>query len=337
MPFRSRSQLGVCYNKAIKAGAQGKSSGWGCDKWLAETPNPSCLPYSEKYASKASARPKASPSGRCRTLTAKERVTGPVIEGARGGHYFMAAGVKVYIPKGHAELAYAKRTYGVAGAPKVKATKATEAKATKTIEAKATKATKTIKAKATKAKTTKAKATKTAKAKAQSFTDLFEAPAGPEVASQFKPGNGASLGGKRGKQGSVAKKKVWKIRFTPILFTDEMSQSSTGSTSLDKLVASRLAKDQTRIKDIPWDLNPVAVSYEPSKEGLGDVIVTVRPSKAMTASEVIVAVTEAIEIGPDTWMEGDITILSQAEAAKSPFFKSSKSPVEVTVAIDNVE
>jgi hypothetical protein len=38
----------------------------------------------------------------------------PIYRGSRGGYYFYTAGIKVYIPKGNRELAYAKKTYGYA-------------------------------------------------------------------------------------------------------------------------------------------------------------------------------------------------------------------------------
>lgn len=41
-----------------------------------------------------------------------EKIIGPVQQGPRGGHFFYAGGVKVYVPKGAAN--YAKRRYGSA-------------------------------------------------------------------------------------------------------------------------------------------------------------------------------------------------------------------------------
>lgn len=104
MPFSSRSQMSVCYKKQIAARSRGKETGWNCDVWLAETPDPACLPY----------RKGGHPKTKCRNLKPGEKMISPIYKGARGGYYFYTAGVKVYIPKGNKELAYAKKTYGFA-------------------------------------------------------------------------------------------------------------------------------------------------------------------------------------------------------------------------------
>ena len=43
MPFKSRSQAGVCYSKAKQDIKRGRSPGWDCDKWMNETKNWSTL------------------------------------------------------------------------------------------------------------------------------------------------------------------------------------------------------------------------------------------------------------------------------------------------------
>jgi hypothetical protein len=45
-------------------------------------------------------------------MYAGEKIIGPVHEGPRGGHYFIAGGFKVYVPKGDATLKYAVQKYG---------------------------------------------------------------------------------------------------------------------------------------------------------------------------------------------------------------------------------
>lgn len=91
MPFKSKRQLQTCFGQRLSAKAQGKSFSWDCDKWLEETPNPSCLPdiKDEKGSKKVS----------CRPMRKSEKIVGPIQQGARGGLYFMAGGVKVYVPK----------------------------------------------------------------------------------------------------------------------------------------------------------------------------------------------------------------------------------------------
>lgn len=89
MPFTSKAQLRTCYSLKAKAEAEGKTPAWNCDEWLKETPDASCLPER-----KGDERPKS-----CRNLRKDERVTGPVQVGPRGGKYFFAEGVKVYLPR----------------------------------------------------------------------------------------------------------------------------------------------------------------------------------------------------------------------------------------------
>jgi hypothetical protein len=72
--------------------------------WFRETPDPGCLPTLKGH-------PRPRP---CRKLRANEKIIGPVHQGPRGGYYFFVADVKVYVPKGHANIEYAKKKYGVA-------------------------------------------------------------------------------------------------------------------------------------------------------------------------------------------------------------------------------
>lgn len=91
MPFKSKRQLQTCFGRQLSAKAKGKKWNWDCQKFLSETPNPSCLPSMVGHE-------KPSPS-RCRPMRKFEKVVGPIMKGAKGGLYFMAGGVKVYVPK----------------------------------------------------------------------------------------------------------------------------------------------------------------------------------------------------------------------------------------------
>ncbi len=106
MPFTSKRQLATCYSRRISAKAAGKKWTWNCDEFLDHTQDPMCLP-----SVKGSSRP----TPKCRNLKKGEKVISPVYVGARGGVYFYVAGVKVYVPKGKINIAYAKKTYGYGG------------------------------------------------------------------------------------------------------------------------------------------------------------------------------------------------------------------------------
>ena len=97
MPFKSKRQLQTCFGKKLSAEAKGKKWSWNCEEWLRETPNPLCLPGMLGHSVKG-----------CRQLKSNEKIISPVYTGARGGHYFLAKGIKVYVPKDAIE--YAKRT-----------------------------------------------------------------------------------------------------------------------------------------------------------------------------------------------------------------------------------
>jgi hypothetical protein len=99
MPFKSKSQLGQCFSNEIKK--KGHTS-WNCEDWLSETPNPTCLPHRL-----GDPIPKS-----CRSLRKGEETVGPVYRGPRGGYYFFAKGVKVYIPKGQGNIKYAQEKWG---------------------------------------------------------------------------------------------------------------------------------------------------------------------------------------------------------------------------------
>lgn len=105
MPFKSRRQLSTCYSRQIAAKSAGKPWTWNCDEFLSHTQDPLCLPSLKGYK----------PKRKCRNLRPDEKVISPVYIGPKGGAYFYVADVKVYVPKGDANLRYAKQKYGVAG------------------------------------------------------------------------------------------------------------------------------------------------------------------------------------------------------------------------------
>jgi hypothetical protein len=84
MPFASRSQLRTCFFKKFT-----QNSPWDCIEFLNKTKNPLCLPE----------RVGGPRSSKCRPLRKGEEIIGPVMKGKKGGYFFMAKGVKIYIPK----------------------------------------------------------------------------------------------------------------------------------------------------------------------------------------------------------------------------------------------
>lgn len=89
MPFKSKRQLQTCFGKELSAKAKGKKSGWDCKKWLRETPSPQCLPSVEGRPRKCV---------KCRPMRKGESIISPIYKGTRGGLYFFAGCVKVYVP-----------------------------------------------------------------------------------------------------------------------------------------------------------------------------------------------------------------------------------------------
>jgi hypothetical protein len=101
MPFKSRSQLGVCYSRRTSlrdssSRDSSKRKSWNCDEWLDKTPSVCCLPYRKGDPVKT------------RCMKKGERIIGKVQTGERGGRYFtitekdkkgLICTVKVYLPK----------------------------------------------------------------------------------------------------------------------------------------------------------------------------------------------------------------------------------------------
>ena len=90
MPFTSQRQLQTCFGREAQMKSKGGVWKWDCKKWLAETPDPGCLPTVKG----------GEPKRACRKLRASEKVPSKVYQGPRGGRYFFVAGVKVYVPRG---------------------------------------------------------------------------------------------------------------------------------------------------------------------------------------------------------------------------------------------
>ncbi len=102
MPFKSKRQLQTCFGRQLTAEAKGKTWKWNCQEFLAKTPSPGCLPT--KKGSKVSSQ--------CRKLKVGEAIISPVYKGTRGGYYFYAGNVKVYVPHGNETLKLAIKKYG---------------------------------------------------------------------------------------------------------------------------------------------------------------------------------------------------------------------------------
>lgn len=100
MPFKSKRQLQTCFGRQLSAEAKGSKWSWNCEEWLKATPNPLCLPSLKGHKVKG-----------CRPLRTDEKIISPVYQGLRGGYYFLARGVKVYVPKD--AVTYAKKKFGV--------------------------------------------------------------------------------------------------------------------------------------------------------------------------------------------------------------------------------
>lgn len=92
MPFESQSQMRTCFGRYGR-----NSSKWNCDKWLAETPHPECLPEHKGGHSHCSLKTKA--KNKLRNSKKQEFNTEKVQTGPRGGKYFIKNGIKIYLPR----------------------------------------------------------------------------------------------------------------------------------------------------------------------------------------------------------------------------------------------
>lgn len=98
MPFASTRQLQTCYGRRLSALAKGERPKWNCDEFLRATPASRCLPTVKGK------------KGGCRQLRKGEKLVSPFYRGSRGGLYFYAGGVKVYVPAD--ARAYVVKKYG---------------------------------------------------------------------------------------------------------------------------------------------------------------------------------------------------------------------------------
>lgn len=104
------------------------------------------------------------------------------------------------------------------------------------------------------------------------------------------------------------KKSVKKIYLLPYLNDGHSEEKSitTGNAKKDALVKQRLLKDYTHVRDIFEELDTLGYHFD-GKHIIID-IKDDRPKKEIESE-----VKEIIELGPDTWMEGNIIILDEDE------------------------
>lgn len=100
-----------------------------------------------------------------------------------------------------------------------------------------------------------------------------------------------------------------KIYLLPYLNTGYVGKTlSTGNAKKDTLVKQRLLKDYTHVRDVfGEDLNTRGYHFDGKH-----IIIDIEDSRSKKAIEH--EVKQIIEMGPDTWMEGDIVILDEDEA-----------------------
>lgn len=102
----------------------------------------------------------------------------------------------------------------------------------------------------------------------------------------------------------------------------------TGNTDMDKLIEQRIKKDKTDIKRIFYDHKVLGMKYD----GGPFVYLKIQETKNGLDQNDLKKMQEDIEMGPDTWMEGNIEILTKEEANKTKKFKNSGG-VELGVGI----
>ncbi len=102
--FTSQRQLATCFSRQLIAESNNQKWNWDCLKNLKETQHPQCLPSLKGYPAK------------CRGLRVNEPILTPVYLGPKGGYFFLAKGLKVYVPK--QAIDYAKKRYGFGGEKK---------------------------------------------------------------------------------------------------------------------------------------------------------------------------------------------------------------------------
>ncbi len=105
MPFKSKSQMRLCYAVEKEANDQGYESSWDCDRWKNETKNVKKLP--ERVPKKRAARKKSSKkvAKKAAKKTTRKRVNPSNLPsgfylGPRGGIYFYGKNRrKIYVQR----------------------------------------------------------------------------------------------------------------------------------------------------------------------------------------------------------------------------------------------
>jgi hypothetical protein len=127
------------------------------------------------------------------------------------------------------------------------------------------------------------------------------------------------------------------VKLHPFLIQDGndfQDNISTGSKKYDDLIKNRIAADYTNIKSI-FSYYYDVIGYK--FDGIY-VYVLLAPKKGKRfgineLEKISKEVVDPYDVGPDTWMEGDITILSQDEASKTKLFKGTDSSIELGVEV----
>lgn len=112
---------------------------------------------------------------------------------------------------------------------------------------------------------------------------------------------------------------------------------STGNAKTDQLVKSRIKKDHTRVKSILYDpYKTVSYNYNPKTNTITLKVKrikgkwTISDAKKMNDDQI-----DPYDVGPDTWMEGDIQILSKKELVGTKY--AGKDGVELGVIARKID
>jgi len=109
---------------------------------------------------------------------------------------------------------------------------------------------------------------------------------------------------------------------------------STGNVKIDKLVETRLLKDHTRTKSILWDpYKAISHSYNPKTKIITLKVKRTTGKWSMNDAEEIRELIE--DLGPDTWMEGDIGILNRIELKDTKY--KDKDYVELGLSVKKID
>jgi hypothetical protein len=127
------------------------------------------------------------------------------------------------------------------------------------------------------------------------------------------------------------------VKLSPFLIrngNDFQTGISTGTKIYDDLIQFRIANDYTNIKSIfTNDYQVIDYNFDGQFVYITLVPLEVkqfRPNEIHKISEEIV---DPNNIGPDTWMERDIVILSEEEAHRTKKFNNSVDSIELGVEV----